>query len=29
VAYIENCGVWLDIKIILRTIRVVFVGTGS
>ncbi|WP_263357545.1 sugar transferase [Acidicapsa ligni] len=29
VAYIENWTVWLDIKIILRTIGVVFAGTGS
>jgi exopolysaccharide biosynthesis polyprenyl glycosylphosphotransferase len=29
VAYIENWNVWLDIKIILRTIGVVFAGTGS
>jgi exopolysaccharide biosynthesis polyprenyl glycosylphosphotransferase len=29
VAYIENWSVWLDIKIILRTIGVVFRGTGS
>jgi exopolysaccharide biosynthesis polyprenyl glycosylphosphotransferase len=29
VAYIENWSVWLDIKIILRTIGVVFSGTGS
>jgi exopolysaccharide biosynthesis polyprenyl glycosylphosphotransferase len=29
VAYIENWSVWLDIKIILRTIGVVFAGTGS
>jgi lipopolysaccharide/colanic/teichoic acid biosynthesis glycosyltransferase len=29
VAYIENWSVWLDLKIILRTIGVVFEGTGS
>ncbi len=29
VAYIENWSVWLDLKIILRTIGVVFSGTGS
>ena len=29
VAYIENWSVWLDIKIILRTIGVVLAGTGS
>jgi exopolysaccharide biosynthesis polyprenyl glycosylphosphotransferase len=29
VAYIENWSVWLDLKIILRTIGVVFAGTGS
>ena len=29
VAYIENWSVWLDIKIILRTVGVVFSGTGS
>lgn len=29
VAYIENWSVWLDIKIILRTVGVVFGGTGS
>ena len=29
VAYIENWSVWLDIKIILRTIGVVFSGTGA
>ena len=28
VAYIENWSVWLDMKIILRTIGVVFSGTG-
>ena len=29
VSYIENWSLWLDIKIILRTIGVVFAGTGS
>lgn len=29
VAYIENWSLWLDIKIILRTIGVVIAGTGS
>jgi exopolysaccharide biosynthesis polyprenyl glycosylphosphotransferase len=29
VAYIENWSVWLDLKIILRTVGVVFAGTGS
>jgi len=29
VTYIENWSVWLDIKIIIRTIGVVFAGTGS
>ena len=29
VTYIENWSVWLDIKIIVRTIGVVFAGTGS
>jgi lipopolysaccharide/colanic/teichoic acid biosynthesis glycosyltransferase len=29
VAYIENWSLWLDIKIILRTIGVVLAGTGS
>lgn len=29
VAYIENWSIWLDLKIILRTIGVVFAGTGS
>jgi exopolysaccharide biosynthesis polyprenyl glycosylphosphotransferase len=28
-AYIENWSIWLDCKIILRTIGVVFAGTGS
>ena len=27
--YIENWSIWLDIKIIMRTIAVVFAGTGS
>jgi exopolysaccharide biosynthesis polyprenyl glycosylphosphotransferase len=29
VAYIENWSIWLDLKIIMRTIIVVFAGTGS
>ncbi len=29
VAYIENWSLWLDIKIILRTVAVVLAGTGS
>jgi exopolysaccharide biosynthesis polyprenyl glycosylphosphotransferase len=29
VAYIENWNIWLDLKIIIRTIGVVFGGTGS
>jgi exopolysaccharide biosynthesis polyprenyl glycosylphosphotransferase len=29
VTYIENWSVWLDIKIIVRTIAVVFAGTGT
>lgn len=29
VSYIENWSLWLDLKIILRTIGVVFAGTGS
>lgn len=29
VTYIENWSLWLDIKIILRTIAVVFAGTGT
>jgi lipopolysaccharide/colanic/teichoic acid biosynthesis glycosyltransferase len=29
VSYIDNWSVWLDFKIILRTIAVVFQGTGS
>ena len=29
VTYIENWSIWLDLKIILRTIAVVFAGTGS
>jgi len=28
-AYVENWSIWLDIKIIVRTIGVVFAGTGS
>jgi exopolysaccharide biosynthesis polyprenyl glycosylphosphotransferase len=28
-AYVENWNIWLDLKIILRTIAVVFAGTGS
>jgi lipopolysaccharide/colanic/teichoic acid biosynthesis glycosyltransferase len=28
-SYIENWSVWLDIQIILRTVGVVFAGTGS
>lgn len=28
-AYIENWNIWLDIKIIFRTVGVVFAGTGS
>jgi exopolysaccharide biosynthesis polyprenyl glycosylphosphotransferase len=28
-AYIENWSLWLDLKIILRTVGVVFAGTGS
>lgn len=28
-AYVENWNIWLDLKIILRTIGVVFAGTGS
>ncbi|MGD0904873.1 MAG: sugar transferase [Terracidiphilus sp.] len=28
-SYIENWSVWLDIKIILRTVGVVLAGTGS
>ena len=28
-AYIENWSVWLDLKIIARTVKVVFAGTGS
>jgi len=27
--YIENWNIWLDVKIILRTVAVVFAGTGS
>jgi exopolysaccharide biosynthesis polyprenyl glycosylphosphotransferase len=29
VTYIENWSIWLDIKIILRTVGVVFAGTGT
>jgi lipopolysaccharide/colanic/teichoic acid biosynthesis glycosyltransferase len=29
VAYIENWSVWLDIKIIIRTVAVVLSGTGT
>lgn len=29
VTYIENWSIWLDLKIILRTVAVVFAGTGS
>jgi len=29
VTYIENWSIWLDLKIIARTIGVVFSGTGS
>jgi exopolysaccharide biosynthesis polyprenyl glycosylphosphotransferase len=29
VTYIDNWSIWLDIKIILRTVAVVFAGTGS
>jgi len=29
VAYIENWSIWLDMKIIIRTVAVVFAGTGS
>jgi exopolysaccharide biosynthesis polyprenyl glycosylphosphotransferase len=28
-AYVENWNIWLDLKIIVRTISVVFAGTGS
>lgn len=28
-AYIENWSVWLDLKIVMRTVGVVFAGTGS
>ncbi len=28
VTYIENWSIWLDIKIIVRTVGVVFAGTG-
>jgi lipopolysaccharide/colanic/teichoic acid biosynthesis glycosyltransferase len=29
VTYIENWSIWLDLKIIMRTVAVVFAGTGS
>ena len=29
VSYIDNWSIWLDFKIILRTIAVVFSGTGT
>jgi len=29
VTYIENWSIWLDLKIVLRTVGVVFAGTGS
>jgi lipopolysaccharide/colanic/teichoic acid biosynthesis glycosyltransferase len=29
VAYIENWSIWLDLKIVIRTIGVVIAGTGS
>ncbi len=29
VNYIDNWSIWLDFKIIVRTIGVVFLGTGS
>jgi lipopolysaccharide/colanic/teichoic acid biosynthesis glycosyltransferase len=29
VIYIENWSIWLDIQIILRTVMVVFAGTGT
>jgi exopolysaccharide biosynthesis polyprenyl glycosylphosphotransferase len=29
VAYIDNWSIWLDLKIIMRTVGVVFAGTGS
>ena len=29
VTYIDNWSIWLDLKIIMRTIIVVFAGTGS
>jgi lipopolysaccharide/colanic/teichoic acid biosynthesis glycosyltransferase len=29
VAYIENWSIWLDLKIIMRTIGVVLAGTGT
>jgi lipopolysaccharide/colanic/teichoic acid biosynthesis glycosyltransferase len=29
IAYINNWSIWLDLKIIVRTIGVVFAGTGT
>jgi len=29
VTYIDNWSIWLDLKIIMRTIVVVFAGTGT
>jgi lipopolysaccharide/colanic/teichoic acid biosynthesis glycosyltransferase len=29
VTYIDNWSIWLDLKIIVRTVVVVFAGTGS
>jgi lipopolysaccharide/colanic/teichoic acid biosynthesis glycosyltransferase len=29
VTYIENWSIWLDLKIIVRTVGVIFSGTGS
>jgi lipopolysaccharide/colanic/teichoic acid biosynthesis glycosyltransferase len=28
-AYIENWSLWLDLKILIRTVTVVFAGTGA
>ena len=28
-AYVENWNLWLDIKILVRTVSVVFGGTGA
>jgi lipopolysaccharide/colanic/teichoic acid biosynthesis glycosyltransferase len=28
-AYVENWSLWLDLKILIRTVGVVFAGTGS